>query len=134
MTHDEFLTSFETCTLPRADWTHKAHVRMAWLYIKRHGFETALKKAREGIQRYNAHNGNLTGYRETETQFFMRLISSRVRTGDSKQDFHDFCEQNPDLFDGSNPPRRKYYSDALWRSPETWTGFVLPDLAQLPEP
>jgi hypothetical protein len=29
MTDDELVDAFERCTLPRADWTHRAHVRVA---------------------------------------------------------------------------------------------------------
>jgi hypothetical protein len=35
MTDSEFLTAFEACRLRRQDWTHAAHVRLAWLYLTR---------------------------------------------------------------------------------------------------
>ena len=31
MTDDEFLVAFEAAAIARKDWTHEAHVRMAWL-------------------------------------------------------------------------------------------------------
>ena len=54
MTDDEFLLAFETCSLPREAWTHRAHVRMAWLYLGRHPAADARRLASEGIRRYNA--------------------------------------------------------------------------------
>ena len=33
MTDKEFLAAFENCSLTRENWTHAAHVRMAWLYL-----------------------------------------------------------------------------------------------------
>ena len=36
-----FIQSFEEATLPFEDWTHEAHLRMAWTYIKEHGREGA---------------------------------------------------------------------------------------------
>ena len=36
MTDDEFLAAFEAAAIPRKDWTHEAHVRMAWLYLRTH--------------------------------------------------------------------------------------------------
>ena len=36
-----FLQAFEDATLPFEDWTHEAHLRMAWNYIKQYGAEGA---------------------------------------------------------------------------------------------
>lgn len=36
-----FLQAFENATLPFTDWTHEAHLRMAWNYIKDYGPEGA---------------------------------------------------------------------------------------------
>ena len=37
-----FLKAFEDATLPFEDWTHEAHLRMAWNYIKEYGKEGAV--------------------------------------------------------------------------------------------
>jgi hypothetical protein len=37
VTDEEFLRAFEECRIPKAFWTHEAHVRMAWLYLRRNG-------------------------------------------------------------------------------------------------
>ena len=34
--------AFEDRTLPFDQWTHEAHLRMAWNYIKEHGKEKAI--------------------------------------------------------------------------------------------
>ena len=78
MTDDEFLTKFEQRTLTRGQWTHAAHVRMAWLYLSRVPFPTALQNARSGISKYNRSLGNTTGYLDTVTIVFARLIASQV--------------------------------------------------------
>ena len=36
-----FLQAFEDATLPFEDWSHEAHLRMAWNYIKQYGAEGA---------------------------------------------------------------------------------------------
>ncbi len=66
MSDDELLEQFEGCTLPFAQWTHRAHVKVAYLYLRKHPFNEALAKLRTGIQRYNAANkvvdGPASGY------------------------------------------------------------------------
>jgi hypothetical protein len=131
MTDEEFIVSFESCTLPKEQWRHREHVRMAWIYLKTYSFSEALERARVGIQRYNHCTGVARGYRETETCFFMRYIASRISESGAGS-FEEFCCSAPELFDGANAPRKRFYSDELWRSPGTWDSFVEPDLQPLP--
>ena len=57
MTDEKFLKAFEAQSISREDWTHEAHVRMAWLYARREpSREAALDKIRNGIKRLNAVN------------------------------------------------------------------------------
>jgi len=77
MTDAEFLAAFEACTIPKADWTHEAHVRMAWLYLTSRPFPDALQRIRTGIRRYNDSLGG-TGYHDTITVALTRLIASRL--------------------------------------------------------
>ena len=43
-----FIQAFEDATLPFEDWTHEAHLRMAWNYITEHGKEGAIPHIRLG--------------------------------------------------------------------------------------
>lgn len=148
MTDDEFLTAFERCTVARPDWTHEAHVRMAWLYLTRaSGNEDVFARVREGIQKLNAafvqrrqmscmrqpskepDPRGLDGYHETVTVASVTVIASRVRPG---EDFAAFRERNPDLFDRKFPALLKHYSPERLFSALAKTEFLEPDLAPLP--
>ncbi len=37
-----FLNAFEDQSLPFEEWTHEAHLRMAFSYIREHGKEAAI--------------------------------------------------------------------------------------------
>src|SRR5262245_8226100 len=100
MSDAEFLAAFEACTIPKHDWTHAAHIRMAWLYLMRLRFAEALEAVRSGIQKYNRSLGNTTGYHETITVAFVRVIAPRLRAGET---FSAFRDRNPDLFDRTLP-------------------------------
>jgi len=129
MTDDEFLAAFEACTLPRPEWTHEAHVRMAWLYFTRLPAAAAADRIRVGIRRYNASVGS-DGYHETITVAFARVIAARVRGGES---FTDFRDREPDLFDRKSSALLRYYSDTLLHSPAAKLEFVEPDREPLPD-
>ena len=41
---ETFMKAFEDTTLLFEDWTHEAHLRMAWNYIKKYGVEEAIPR------------------------------------------------------------------------------------------
>lgn len=137
MTDDEFLAAFEACALVRKEWTHAAHVRMAWLYATR--VANPLPRVRAGIQKLNASfvrpagappdPRGLDGYHETVTTAFVRVIAARVRAGER---FAAFAERNPDLFDRAFSALLAHYSPARLFSAEARAAFVPPDRAELP--
>lgn len=131
MTDEDFLAAFEGCTIPKADWTHEAHVRMAWLYLSRLPLPAALQKARSGIARYNRSLGNTTGYHDTVTVAAVRVIASRMAAGEG---YAAFLVRNRDLIDNLMEVLRGYYSDARLKSDEAVAEFVEPDRAPLPLP
>jgi hypothetical protein len=130
-TDDEFLTAFQAATLPPAEWTHAAHVRMAWLYLTRLSFGRALRKVRAGIRRYNAAQGS-TGYHDTITAAYVRLIRARLSGPDGAETFAAFRTRNPDLLDRSLAPLLRHYSKETLFSLRAKERFVEPDREPLP--
>jgi hypothetical protein len=140
MTDDEFLTAFETVSLPRKKWTHEAHVRMAWLYLSRHPFPTAVERARLGIQKLNEEfkrkarlrclpSRKTTGYHETITVAFVTLIASRLQPN---EDFPTFRDRNHDLMDRTLSALHHHYSPERLSSADARAAFVEPDRQPLP--
>ena len=126
MTDDVFLTAFEDTSLPRYEWTHVAHVRMAFLYLSRLPYAEAEEKIVSGIRRYNAAKSNGVGYHQTITIAFARLIAPRL-TG---SDWPTFLATNSDLMSFSCI--QKHYSPELLKSQQARAEFVEPDLEPLP--
>ena len=132
MTDLEFLTAFERCSLPEDQWTHQAHVRMAWLYLQQRPLPQAIAVVREGIQRYNASLNKPLGYHETITQAFLYLIRHRMQSGETGQSFETFCLQNPDLLGRNLAVLRTHYRQETLSSQAARETFVDPDFSPLP--
>ena len=68
-----------TCTLPRDEWTHAAHLAVGAWHIHRYGADEALARLRTGIRRLNDSHGTpnmpTSGYHETVTRAYVRLLS-----------------------------------------------------------
>jgi hypothetical protein len=134
LTDAELLEQFEKCTLPRDQWLHATHVRVAYIYLSRCSFEVALEKMRSGIQSYNAVTGVVdgphAGYHETITQAWLRLVASTMRHHDRGLDSDDFCRLQPHLLQRSL--LRLFYSRTRIMSPAAKRSFIEADLAPLP--
>src|SRR5687768_2946386 len=104
MTDEEHLRSFEDLTLPFEEWTHRAHVKVAYAYLRRHPFDEALDRMRTGVKAYNARHGvpegPTSGYNETTTHAFMHLVLATMRAYAQTHpapDAEAFCDAHPQL-------------------------------------
>ena len=133
----EFLGQFEQLTLPFDQWTHRAHVKVAYLYATTHPFDESIDRMRAGIKAYNAANnvpeGPLTGYNETTTVAFMRIVHATISAYGKTfpvSTADEFCDTHPHLL--NRTVLRLFYSPDLRVSPDAKTSYVEPDLAPLP--
>jgi len=129
---ESFLAAVESGTFPLAQWTHRIHVRVAFLYLSRESLDTAIARIRTTIQAYNAAHqvpeALDRGYHETITQAFMRLIVLLMEQCPSAT-FEQFCERNPELLDRKILLR--FYSRERLMSAAAKRGFCEPDLRPL---
>jgi hypothetical protein len=99
MTDEEFLGALERCELAANAFTHAAHVRAGYLYLRAGGFDAALGRIRAAIRRYAAHLGKADKYHETITVAYLALIQQRLCERGDAGGWRRFCEENQDLFD-----------------------------------
>ena len=132
MTDEDFLQSFESCSLPEEQWTHSAHIRMAYLYLRRSPLSDAIAMVRKGIQRYNASLRKNLAYHETITQAFIVLIQHRIQMGSKQGTFEEFMAENPELFDRKMMVLLTHYRKETLYSPAARETFVSPDLVPFP--
>lgn len=130
MNDQEFLEGFEECSIPREQWSHEAHLRMAWLYLTRHPLDQALDKICSGILRYNkAVTGSTDQYHHTVTVAFSRLVASRLTPA---EDYAAFKATNPELYASEPPVLARFYSKEYLFSDQAKREWQYPDLAPLP--
>lgn len=139
MTDDDLLQRFETGSLARSDWTHAAHVRVAWIYLNRRAFDEAAACMSEGVKRLNESigvvNGPDGGYHETITQAWLRVIGGRIRSDGADgaaATSEAFLARHGDLLDKRLLLR--HYTRDLINSSRARFEFVAPDAQPLPEP
>ncbi len=125
-----FARAFERGEIPAAEFGHRAHVRLAWVYLREAGsFEAALARIRDGIKQFAAAAGASQKYHETLTVLWMRLLddaAARVPDGCS---YDELLQRCPELADKDLP--LQYYSRERLFSEEARVAWVEPDVAVL---
>jgi hypothetical protein len=129
-----FLESFEQCTLPFAEWHHRAHLKVAYLYLRAMPFDEALARARENIKRYNAATNTPEtlerGYHETMTVAWMRLVQFTLNEYGPAASAEEFLDAQEHLV--NRKALRFFYSRERIVSWRAKAEFVEPDLAPFP--
>lgn len=125
-----FLDAFERAAIPGAEFRHRQHIRVAWLYVRRDGARTALRRTAEGIRRFAAAQGAATRYHETITRLWVRLVAAAVRRHGAIDSFDAFVEANPGLLDKETP--YAFYRRETLASDGARAAWVEPDRLPLP--
>ncbi len=130
----QFIRAFEDCTLPFEQWKHRAHLRVAYLYLRELPFDPALAKMRASIQRYNAATNTPEslerGYHETMTVAWMRLVDFTLHEYGLAGSSEEFLDAQEQLL--NRKALRFFYSRERLVSWQAKAEFVEPDLAPFP--
>ena len=122
---------FNDCTLPRAEWTHAAHLTVALWHLLEFDWTEASARVRRGIKRYNAAHGIVTtptgGYHETLTLFWLRVVRSFLEGG--RNEARSLVSLANELAASADRelPLRHYTRERLF-SAEARASWVEPDL------
>ena len=121
---------FEDCTLPRYEWTHRAHLSVAVWYLFHYPREDATRRIRAGVQRYNASLGNSKGYHETITLSWIAVAASFLRKSSAGQTLTELATEAGVRFNASDYLLRHFSKELLF-SELARAEWVDPDLAPL---
>jgi hypothetical protein len=136
MTDDELVSAFERCTIDVDAWTHRMHLRIGYVYLRRHAFEVAVDKMRTGLRAYvsakGVEDGPMKGYNETITVAWMHILHATICEQGAQETSDQFLDAQPQL--DSSKVLRLFYSRDIWTARDCKHTFVPPDLAPLPAP
>lgn len=78
MTDQDFLRQIEACTLPKAEFTHRNHLRLAWLYLSDPRGGDPDTRVADTIQRYATSLGATKKYNHALTFAWMRRVEAAM--------------------------------------------------------
>lgn len=127
MTDQELLLRFESATLGKGEFSHRDHVRVAWLYLKDRPLLEILDEFPRRLRHLAATLGADGLYHETVTWFYLLLVHDRIVAGGARSCWEAFAAENPDLFERSSDVMNRFYDADTWQSDVAKRCFVLPD-------
>lgn len=124
------------CTVPRADWTHEAHLA-ATTYLLRRRPDIDLDRELPGlIRRYNESVGGVNdetqGYHETITRVFLHGVRLFLSEAEPEGPLHDLVNDLLLSPMGQRDWPLRFYSRERLLSVEARLSFVTPDVRALP--
>jgi hypothetical protein len=123
-------------TLPRADWTHEAHLAATtYLLLERPDVDLD-KDLPDIIRRYNESvggvNSDTEGYHETITRAFLHGVRLFVAEADTSEPLHELVNELLLSPMGRRDWPFRFYSREKLFSVAARRGFVAPDVAAFP--
>jgi hypothetical protein len=98
MTDEDFVQQIEACTLPKEAFTHRNHLRLAWLYLSDRQNGAPEDRIAETIQRYAASLGATRKYSHSLTMTWMGLVDAAMKVTPASS-FEVFIAAHAELLD-----------------------------------
>ena len=126
-----FRAAFEEGAIAAAAFDHRAHVRLAYVYLAEGDAERAAERMREGLLRFLRHHGIAPSkYHETMTRAWTLAVAHFMALSPGAASADAFIDANPRLLDSRI--MLTHYSAELLFSEEARARFVEPDAEPIP--
>lgn len=127
----DFRAAFEAGAYAPADFSHRAHVRLAYVYLADSDVELALERMRAALVAFLSHHRIPAGkYHETLTRAWILAVHHFMHRSPEAASAEDFIGRNPLLLD--TRIMLTHYSADLLFSDAARANFVEPNLDPIP--
>lgn len=132
LSDQEFERQVRVCAFNPVDFTHEAHLRLAWILIESHGIEDAEKQIQELLLRFVEFAGARDKYNTTLTIAAMRAVDHFKRKSNSES-FLEFIVEFPRLKYNFKELMAAHYGFDVFSSHEARLTYIEPDLLPFDE-
>ena len=127
----EFKRQFESCEFPVAEFNHKAHLRLAYVYLSENNADSSIELMRDSLIRYLKHNGvDPSKYHETLTKAWVLAVHHFMNKTENSISSDELIDQQPEMLDSRI--MMTHYSAEVLFSEEARKAFVQPNLEPIP--
>ncbi len=123
----EFELQFRNGSLDPVLFTHEAHLRLAWIHIRKYGLDKAIDNVTTQIKSYVAKLGASDKYNDTVTVAAVYAVQHFISKKESDQ-FEDFIKNHPVLINDFRSLLMSHYKTDIFKSAEAKKKFLKPEL------
>ncbi len=127
LTDQVFEQQFEACILEPKIFTHEAHLRLAWLHLKKYGEEKTLKNICHQIKQFAEYHGDKDKFNQTATIASIKAVNHFIKKSNSS-DFKGFIVEFPRLKFHFKALLDCHYSFNIFKNKIAKTQYLEPDL------
>ena len=127
LSDSQFEKEFNSCRISPADFTHEAHLRLAWINIRKYGIEQAELNIQNGLKNYVEFVGAKGKYNTTLTIAATKAVYHFMLRSDS-DNFKDFLIEFPKLKNNFKELMAYHYGFDIYNSIKAKTEYLEPDL------
>ncbi len=126
-----FRTAFETFAVAPAEFSHEAHVRLAYIHLAELDVDAAVPRMRDALLKFLEHHGiPRSKFHETLTRAWVLAVRHFMNKSSSAS-AADFIARNPQLLDSRI--MLTHYSAEVLFSADARESCVEPDLDPIPQ-
>ncbi len=127
-----FQQQVESCVMPVADFNHRAHLRLAYIYLSNCSVNIANQRVNQALHALLKHNNIEVSakYHETLTQAWLLAVNHFMQQGVTALSANALIDKFPQLLD-SNMMLNHYSAECLY-SDKARAAFIEPDLEPFP--
>ncbi|XDD52124.1 hypothetical protein AB3N59_19365 [Leptospira sp. WS92.C1] len=115
------------CRLDPAILSHEAHLRLAWIHIKKYGIETAMRDICEQLKMFVEFHGLAEKYNQTLTIAATKVVYHFVNKS-AADNFYEFIREYPQLKYNFKKLINSHYSIDIDHSEIAKKEYLEPDL------
>jgi len=123
----DFLHQFINCEFNPTDFTHEAHLRLAWININQFGIQKAEANIQSQLQNFVEYVGAIDKYNKTLTIAATKAVYHFMQKSKS-DNFQAFIEESPRLNTDFKALMGSHYSFDIYNSDKAKCEYLQPDL------
>ena len=123
----EFEQLFETCQMDPTAFSHEAHLRLAWIHVKKYGQSLAIKNICDQLLQYVEYLGAKDKFNITLTIAAIKAVNHFIQKSAS-DNFQDFINEFPRLKFNFKELMQCHYQIDIYNLQSAKQQFLEPDL------
>ncbi|PTY37246.1 hypothetical protein BGP77_00690 [Saccharospirillum sp. MSK14-1] len=126
-----FRQRMERCDIPVADFNHRAHLRLAYIYLCESDPDTATDQMRETLNQFLIHHQvDPAKFHETLTKAWILAVRHFMNKAGSATSADDLIDRYPQMLD-TQIMLTHYTKERLFSEPAR-KAFIAPDIERIP--